>query len=552
MKRTIKQEIMIRIALIFAAVIISGILTISGMSLVRRYSQSTEQSIEIHSLVLNAEKAHYSWVENLCSAVALGTEFTGSKDYRTCVLGNWFYNSDLSTIENEKILSLIEEMKPIHQAIHESAQTILDINQTNPEEASRLYREETKANVVKLVGILDQVAQITEEQVNGNQSSLFSAVTRTEWISAATVLVTIIVSILLVMYVMAGIVKPLQNVTESSRNLSEGKLNFHIDINSQNEIGILADSLNTSVKNLNLYISDITEVLDDMANGNLGRESQIEYIGDFVQIQSAIRAISNELSQTMEQIHSSATQVDSGSNQVAVGAQSLAQGATEQASEVDNLQHMIEQITEQINGNAQSAVITTTEADRVGEQIAACNQQMHEMSEAMEQITSCSGEIGKIIKTIEDIAFQTNILALNAAVEAARAGSAGKGFAVVADEVRNLAAKSADAAKDTTELIEKTLQVVENGSRLTGLTQESLGSVVEGAGVVTEQIKVISDASREQEAAINHIKESISQISTVIQSNSATSEESAAASEELAGQAQILKRLIGKFQLKQM
>lgn len=344
MKRTIKQEIMIRIALIFAAVIISGILTISGMSLVRRYSQSTEQSIEIHSLVLNAEKAHYSWVENLCSAVALGTEFTGSKDYRTCVLGNWFYNSDLSTIENEKILSLIEEMKPIHQAIHESAQTILDINQTNPEEASRLYREETKANVVKLVGILDQVAQITEEQVNGNQSSLFSAVTRTEWISAATVLVTIIVSILLVMYVMAGIVKPLQNVTESSRNLSEGKLNFHIDINSQNEIGILADSLNTSVKNLNLYISDITEVLDDMANGNLGRESQIEYIGDFVQIQSAIRAISNELSQTMEQIHSSATQVDSGSNQVAVGAQSLAQGATEQASEVDNLQHMIEQI----------------------------------------------------------------------------------------------------------------------------------------------------------------------------------------------------------------
>ena len=168
----------------------------------------------------------------------------------------------------------------------------------------------------------------------------------------------------------------------------------------------------------------------------------------------------------------------------------------------------------------------------------------------MKQISACSGEIQHIIKTIDDIAFQTNILALNAAVEAARAGSAGKGFAVVADEVRNLAAKSADAVKETTELIEKTLHMVETGSGLTEVTQKSLISVVEGAGKVTGQIKVISDASQEQETAINHIKDSICQISTVIQSNSATSEESAAASEELAGQAQILKSLIGRFQLR--
>ncbi len=405
--------------------------------------------------------------------------------------------------------------------------------------------------MVKLVGILDQVAAITEEQVSDNESSLMSAVSMTELISFLTILVILVVCVLLLLYVIGSIIKPLQTVTESSRNLSEGNLDFHIDVNSENEIGVLADSLNTSVQNLKLYISDITEVLDDMAAGNLGRESHIQYIGDFVQIQKAIGAISNELSQTMEQIHSSATQVDSGSNQVAVGAQSLAQGATEQASEVDNLQQMIEQITDQINNNAESAAITTEEADKVGEKITICNNQMHEMADAMEQISACSGEISKIIKTIEDIAFQTNILALNAAVEAARAGSAGKGFAVVADEVRNLAAKSADAAKDTTQLIEKTLQMVENGSNLTNLTQESLGSVVEGAELVTDQIKIISDASKEQEVAINRIKDSISQISTVIQSNSATSEESAAASEELAGQAQILKGLIGKFQLKQ-
>lgn len=549
MKRSIKQDVVLRIAIIIIAVILTGIITTSGMKSVRSSSVSTERSTEIHSLVLTAQKAHYSWVENLCSAIAMGTEFTGSKDYKGCVLGKWLYG-DLSAIEDEEILRLIESMKPIHQAIHESAQTILDLNAADPQQAQQMYLEVTKANVEQLVSILDQVAEITEKQVGENQSKVSGAVTRTEIMTVVAVVVILLASVLLILYMLKSIVKPIQEVTESSRSLSEGKLDFHIDVNSENEIGVLADSLNTSVKNLKTYISDITDVLEDMASGNLGRESSIQYIGDFLQIQNAIGEISRGLSQTMEQISTAAVQVDSGSNQVADGAQSLAQGATEQASEVDNLMHMIEQVTEQIDGNAQSAAITTKEADKVGESIALCNGQMQELAESMSQISACSGEIQHIIKTIEDIAFQTNILALNAAVEAARAGSAGKGFAVVADEVRNLAAKSADAAKNTTELIEKTLHMVETGSKLTNLTQESLGSVVNGAEIVTDQIKVISNASKEQEVAINHIKDSITQISTVIQSNSATSEESAAASEELAGQAQVLKGLIGKFRLK--
>ena len=547
-----KQEVMIRVVLTLVAVVISGWMTVSSMGNIRGYTQSTQEAAEIDTLVLKAQSAHNSWVENLCSAISMGTEFTGSKDYKTCVLGNWFYGTDLSGLSDE-MLDLIEEMKPIHQAIHESAQTILDLNATDHEAAKEMYQNVTKANVIRLIALLDQVETLTQQQVTDTSLHLGRAVIGTEIVSVLTMAVILLLNVLLFFYVMKSIVAPIQNITESSRGLSEGKLDFHIDVNSQNELGVLAESLNTSVQNLKLYITDISQVWDEIAGGTRGQESDIAYIGDVVQIQESIGMISEKLSQTMDQINSSANQVDSGANQVAVGAQSLAQGATEQASEVDNLLQMIEQVTIQIDNNAQNAAETNQEAGLVGENITRCNDQMQEMTEAMDQISSCSGEIQHIIKTIDDIAFQTNILALNAAVEAARAaraGAAGKGFAVVADEVRNLAAKSADAVKDTTQLIEKTLRVVESGSRLTGLTKESLNSVVEGAGKVTTNIRRISDASAEQQLAINTIKDSIEQISTVVQSNSATSEQSAAASEELASQAQVLKRLIGNFQLK--
>lgn len=545
----IKREVIVRVGLIFLIMLISGGMTALSMRGIRTYSNYTEQAEELHALVLTAEKAHYSWVENLCSATAMGTEFTGSMDYKTCVLGNWLYGTDTSRLDSE-VVALMEQMKPIHQVIHESAESILALSETDQAAANEMYQSVAKANVNQLVGILDQVAQITEDNFNVSEQGLKSAVNRTEIVSGLTILLILVMVILLFLYVMKSIVGPIQTITESSRSLSEGRLDFQIDITSRNELGILADSLNSSVKTLKLYITDIANILDEIAGGNLAKETDITYIGDFSEIQKAFDEISRKLSHTMEQINMASNQVDSGANQVSVGAQNLAQGATEQASEVDNLLELAEEVAKQIDKNAENASLTTQEADRVGESISICDQQMQEMTEAMNQINACSGEIQHIIKTIDDIAFQTNILALNAAVEAARAGAAGKGFAVVADEVRNLAAKSADAVKDTTELIEKTLSVVSTGSHLTDLVQESLRSVVEGANRVIDNIKLISDASQEQETAIGTIKDSIYQISTVVQSNSATSEESAAASEELASQAQVLKGLISDFQLR--
>ncbi len=354
MKRTIKQEVLIRVALVFLAVVFSGITTIASMSASRSYTRAMDQAVDINSLVLTAEKAHYGWVENLCSAVSMGTEFTGSKDYKGCVLGKWFYESDLSEVDS-RILSLIEEMKPIHQAIHESAQTVLDLNETDPDQAKEMYQNE-------LVSILDQVSEITQGLVDDSQNSLNRSIYTTEVVSFVTMMLILLMNVLLVLLVVKRILVPIQTITESSRQLSEGKLDFQIDVKNQDELGQLADSLNTSVKNLKLYITDITEILNSIAEGDLGKESSITYIGDFVQIQTAISTISRQLNQTLSQIQSSANQVDSGANQVAIGAQSLAQGATEQASEVDNLLNMVERVTVQINNNAETAASTIRSA----------------------------------------------------------------------------------------------------------------------------------------------------------------------------------------------
>ena len=548
MKRTIKQEVLIRVALVFLAVVFSGITTITSMSASRSYTRAMDQAVDINSLVLTAEKAHYGWVENLCSAVSMGTEFTGSKDYKGCVLGKWFYESDLSEVDS-RILSLIEEMKPIHQAIHESAQTVLDQNETDPDQAKEMYQNVVKANVNELVSILDQVSEITQGLVEDSQNSLNRSIYTTEVVSFVTMMLILLMNVLLVLLVVKRILVPIQTITESSRQLSEGKLDFQIDVKNQDELGQLADSLNTSVKNLKLYITDITEILNSIAEGDLGKESSITYIGDFVQIQTAISTISRQLNQTLSQIQSSANQVDSGANQVAIGAQSLAQGATEQASEVDNLLNMVERVTVQINNNAETAASTTREADVVGGSITVCNEQMQEMAEAMNQISACSGEIQHIIKTIEDIAFQTNILALNAAVEAARAGSAGKGFAVVADEVRNLASKSAEASKSTAVLIEHSTSAVHTGTEIARHTADTLLGVVERMQSVVGSIDRIASVSNEQSNAVQQVTQGISQISSVVQTNSATAQESAAASEELSAEAAALKQLVGKFTL---
>ena len=367
-------------------------------------------------------------------------------------------------------------------------------------------------------------------------------------------IVSLTVSLVFGIYITRGITLPVQELEKAAHDIARGSFSeVQIRYRSKDELGSLAGNMRSMASTLSDVIADETHVLGEMAQGNFAvHASQRErYVGELEQILLSMREINRRLSRTMFQINQSADEVAAGSEQVSVGAQSMAQGATEQAASIEELSGTINEISGQVYRNAQSAQTAGEKTQRVKASADASGQCMHEMLTAMGDISKSSGEIRKIIKSIEDIALQTNILSLNAAVEAARAGAGGKGFSVVANEIRSLANKSAAASKDTAALIESSLKAVEKGTRTAHQTAKALSEVVDGIDHVAELLDHITEASLKQSDAIRQITESVEMISGVIQTNSATAEESAASSEELSSQAQLLNQLVNRFKLLQ-
>lgn len=364
-------------------------------------------------------------------------------------------------------------------------------------------------------------------------------------------LLCILLGILFALLITKSIANPISLVCRRLELLAVGDLATEtVSVQAKDETGILASSLEKTILSMRGYIAEITQVLHKLSNGNMQVQVQTNFEGDFAPIKESLVSIAESMNEVLSKINVSSGQIASGSEQVSSGAQALAQGATEQASSIEELSATIAEISDHVEENARSATEANTNMGIVKSEIETSNEHMNGMVSAMGKINDSSSQIGKIIKTIEDIAFQTNILALNAAVEAARAGDAGKGFAVVADEVRNLASKSSEAAKNTTILIENTMRQVEDGSKIANQTAKSLFTVVDSIQAVSEKVSQISAASVHQSNAIGQVTTGVDQISKVVQTNSATAEESAAASEELSGQAQLLKTLVGRFQLK--
>lgn len=367
----------------------------------------------------------------------------------------------------------------------------------------------------------------------------------------AIVLAGIVIGILAAMVLARGISKPIEEINTRLTLLAEGDLSTPVNlVTTGDEIQTLSQSLHDTVMQLRMYILEISRVTKDMAAHNLNTEISGEFLGEFLPIKDSLNKIVTLMNHSFGDISEASDQVSIGSDQVSLAAQALSHGTVQQAGAVEELSSTISEVAHKVNQNAINSHSASEKVGQVRGKIEESNKEMQQLINAMAQINISSGEIGKIIKTIEDIAFQTNILALNAAVEAARAGGAGKGFAVVADEVRNLAAKSAEASQNTTALIDQSIRAVDHGIVVADNTASHLQEVVAGATEVSEMVSQISSATKEQAEAIRQINDGIDQIASVVQNNSATAEESAAASEALSGQATMLQGLIDQFNLK--
>ena len=446
----------------------------------------------------------------------------------------------------------VAELKDAIEELKKQRAAVIELAKRNKnDEALALFNSDYNDATEKIQDILVDIgkvasaeakSQYTSARVTGIVSIILMILIGTGAVAFSTVIRTTITGIML---------KPIQELEGAAEKLKAGQLDVEINYDSPDELGKLAGNFRQACKTLEVIVQDTSYLLGEMAEGNFNVSSnnaQI-YIGNFRQQYESISKLKHELSDTLTQINEASEQVASGSGQLAGGAQALAEGATDQAGAVEELTATVESVSGIAESSAESASGAYQMVRTAVEQADQSREELQALTNAMERISSTSQEIQNIIGSIEEIASQTNLLSLNASIEAARAGEAGKGFAVVADQIGKLAGDSAQAAVNTRDLIEKSLQEIENGNQITEKTVAALNKILESMNDFANAVKGASESSTEQANMLKQIEQGIEQISSVVQSNSAAAEETSATSQELSAQSEGLKNLVGRFKL---
>jgi len=548
MHSSIKTMVGIRVAFaLISAVLFAAVVSIS-LTFIQQSQNAVAQTGTLLGRIQTAQTAHYRWASGLSSSLYEGVEFTGGLDDTSCVLGQWLYGE--AGTEDSQILSWREQLKPMHRQLHQSAGEALEQLEYDPAGARACYEQTIKTNLTALVEVLDQVVRRGEELREESLQAIQRTITVTFILNAVCFLLSLVCLISLVRYVLRHVVQPILTITKDSQPLQEGRLTLELQWDAQNELGELARGLERAVELICSYISDLNRILGQLSQGNFDVHPFTDYIGDFRSIQESIESFTGTMSAAIGSIGQAEHRVSANAQQLSSSARSLAQGATEQANAVEQMCASLDELSRNAKRNVAEAAGAQETARQAGEQAALSSRQMEEMVLAMGEIDRASLEIERIISTIEDIAFQTNILALNASVEAARAGTAGQGFSVVSEEVRRLAVQSDQAAKATKELIENSIQATRRGSKVVEEATVTLQKTIDLVKQSNEAIHSISQAMQSEADSIHRVSQGVGQISAVVQNNSASSQESAAVSSELFQQVRTLQAQTRRFQLK--